>query len=137
MGRIKKPRHGPEWYIQRDLMTFMRQRGWMIERMIGNALQKGIPDLYCRHPKWGERWIDVKNPVKYSFTREQKLKWPVWEHFRCGIWILTAATQTEYDKLFDHPNWREFWKTTYGEVPDIESLLAELDKIEDDDASFT
>ena len=30
----------------------------------------------------------------------KKQKWPVWEAYGIGIWILTAATQAEYDKLF-------------------------------------
>ena len=98
--------------------------------MIGNAFQYGIPDLYCHHEKWGGRWIDVKNPGKYSFTREQKIKWPAWERYGCGIWILTAATQEEYDKLFAPPNWREFWKPSWGDVPDIDQLLDELDRLE-------
>jgi hypothetical protein len=94
--------------------------------MIGNAYQYGIPDLYCYHPRHGERWIDVKNPSSYSFTREQRVKWPIWESFRCGIWILTAATQEEYDKLFRPPNWRNYWKASWGDVPDIDALLDEM-----------
>ena len=130
MRRICRPKHGPEWYIQRDLITFLKARKWLVERMIGNAYQYGIPDLYCHHNKWGGRWIDVKNPGRYSFTREQKIKWPIWERHGCGIWILTAATQVEYDKLFASPNWREYWKPSWGVVPDIDKLLDELDQLE-------
>jgi hypothetical protein len=126
MGRIKKPKHGPEWYIQRDLMTYMRARGWLVERMTGNMYQKGIPDLYCHHPQWGERWIDVKNDGKYSFTDDQKKKWPVWERAKVGIWILVAATQTEYDKLFAPPNFRDYWKPSWDREFNIDKLLAEL-----------
>lgn len=37
--------------------------------MIGNAFQMGVPDLFVAHPKWGQRWIDVKRPGRnYSFT---------------------------------------------------------------------
>jgi hypothetical protein len=93
--------------------------------MIGNAFQLGIPDLYCHHRKWGARWIDVKNSERYSFTKAQRLKWPVWERFNCGIWILTDATQAEYNKLFEPPNWRQYWKSSYG-VPDVDKLLDEL-----------
>jgi hypothetical protein len=130
MSRLGRPAHGPEWYIQRDVITFLRTRGWLVERMVGNAFQYGIPDLYCHHPKWGGRWVEIKNPGKYSFTREQKVKWPVWEKFGCGIWILTGANQQEYDKLFAPPNWREFWKPSWGNVPDIDELLNELDRLE-------
>ena len=67
---------------------------------------------------------------KYSFTRKQKIKWPIWERYGCGIWILTAATQVEYDKLFAPPNWREYWKPSWDVVPDIDALLDELDQLE-------
>lgn len=69
-----RSRHGPEWKIQNNLIKYLIQRGWLVERMIGNAYQKGIPDLFVSHPKFGQRWIDVKNPVTYTFTRAQKKK---------------------------------------------------------------
>lgn len=128
--RIKRPEHGPEWFIQRDLKTYLEIEHWHVERMIGNAYQQGIPDLYCFHKKWGERWIDVKQPKKYSFTHAQKLKWPVWERAGIGIWILTAATQLEYDKLFQPPNWREFVKASW-KIPtaeEIDKLLSEIEE---------
>lgn len=128
MGRIRKPAHGPEYHIQEDLMEYMKARGWLVERMIGNAFQVGIPDLYCFHPRWGERWIDVKNPESYSFTKAQRIKWPVWEDYKCGIWILTAASQEEYDKLFAPPNFRQFWKPSWDERPDVEAMIDELAK---------
>lgn len=126
MTRIIKPKHGPEWFIQRDVVTYLEARGWLVERMIGNALQMGIPDLYCHHPKWSYRWIDCKQPKKYSFTKAQKQKWPKWEKSGVGIWILTAGTQEEYDKLFAPPNWRQFWKPSWGQLPDVDALIEEL-----------
>jgi hypothetical protein len=130
MGRIKRSKHGPEWYIQRDLVTFLRERNWLVERMIGNAYQKGIPDLYCFREDHGPRWLDVKAPGRYTFTREQKIKWPIWHHYGVGIWILTAATQEQYDKLFAKPNWKDYWKPEWGTIPNIDELL---DQITDDD----
>lgn len=95
--------------------------------MIGNAFQIGIPDLYCFNRQWGERWIDVKVEGRYSFTRAQKHKWPIWESFGVGIWILTGADQANYDKLFKAPNWRAYWKSSWN-TPDIDRLLDELDQ---------
>lgn len=126
--RIRRAKHGPEWHIQRELVRFLRERGWLCERMIGNALQYGIPDLFCHHPRWGSRWIDVKRPKEFSLTRRQRVKWPVWGRFGCGIWILSAADQQQYDLLFGPPNWRAYWKPRYGEIPDVDALLAEMDK---------
>jgi hypothetical protein len=132
MGKIIKAKHGPEWFIQRDLVEFLEAREWLVERMIGNAFQTGIPDLYAHHPKWGSRWIDVKNAGKYSFTKAQKRKWPLWESYGVGIWILTSADQHAYDKLFAPPNWRNYWKASWGVIPNIEELLAQV-KLDDDD----
>jgi hypothetical protein len=126
MRRIRQPKHGPEWHIQQDLIRFLEARGWLVERLIGNAFQTGIPDLYCHHPKWGSRWIDVKQPGRYSFTKAQKRKWPKWERFGVGIWILTGATQQQYDLLFQAPNWRAYWKESWDQLPDIETLLEQI-----------
>lgn len=124
-----RAKHGPEWHIQQRLIEYLRTRGWLVERVIGNAFQMGLPDLFAHHPKWGSRWIDVKVEGHYSFTRAQKHKWPLWEHFNLGIWILTDATQEEYDKLFAPPNWRQFVKVTWKVLSeeDIDQLLQEIE----------
>ncbi len=116
-----------ELHIQRKLVEFLRARGWYVERMLANAYQTGIPDLYCYHPRWRERWVEVKRPDNYSFTRAQKRKWPEWEQAGIQIWILTAATQEQYDLLFRPPNWRKFWRPSF-EAPDIDAMLDELDR---------
>lgn len=72
----------------------------------GNLYQRGFPDLYCTHPKHKQRWIEVKNPDNYSFTPAQLENFPLISK-GAGIWILVAATQDEYKKLFQAPNW---WK---------------------------
>lgn len=131
MGSLRKPRHGPEWYIRRDLIAFLKARGWYIEITHGSLYQTGFPDLYAMHEKWGQRWIDCKQPKHYSFTKAQKIKWPLWEAKGTPIWILTAATQEEYDKLFGAPNWRDYWKPSWGSIPtlaEIDALLDELDR---------
>ena len=121
-----RPKHGPEYFIQRDLIAFLEAREWLVERMIGNAFQMGIPDLYCHHSKWGYRWIDVKVKGRYSFTKPQRQKWPRWEKAGVGIWILTGADQENYDKLFKAPNWRDYWKAPWGKLVDIDALLDSL-----------
>lgn len=109
--------------IQAELTEFLEARGWLVERMIGNALQKGIPDLFCYHPKYEYRWIDCKRPVGHSFTKAQRRKWPEWEAKGVGIWILTSADNNEYAKLFKPPNWRDYWKDSYGELINLEDVL--------------
>jgi len=134
--KIKRRKHGPEWYIRRDIIELLKARGWLVEITHGNQYQSGLPDLYVAHPRYGKRWIDAKNPGEYTFTRAQKQKWPVWDEFGIGIWILIAGTQEEYDKLFQAPNWRQYWKPSWGEIPDIDelldSLIQELDATSDE-----
>jgi hypothetical protein len=127
--KIKQNKHGPEYYIQKAVIHYLEDRGWLVERMIGNAFQVGIPDLYAFHPKYGARWIDLKNPLANSLTHAQRVKWPEWESYGLGIWILIAATQSEYDKLFAPPNWREFWKESYN-LPSIDEVIDALAKEE-------
>lgn len=119
-------RQRKEKKIQDDLILYLKDRHWLVERMIGNAYQIGIPDLYLFNRKWGERWVDVKVEGEYSFTKAQKLKWPIWESFGVGIWILTGSDQANYNKLFQPPNWRDYWKSSWGEIPDIDALIEEL-----------
>ena len=114
-----------ELHIQRKLVVLLEACGWHVERMLANAYQVGIPDLYCYHKKWGPRWIEIKRPDQYSFTRAQRLKFPQWEEAGIGIWILTAATEDQYKLLFGPPNWREFWRPSF-QIPDVNAMLDEL-----------
>ena len=128
---MDKPRigetHGPEWCIQRGLIKFLQNRGWLVEVTQGNMFQKGFPDLYIAHKDHGQRWIDVKNPVEYTFTKAQRRKWPIWERHNVGIWILTAATKEEYDKLWKPPNMRHYWKSKWDLEPTVDEILDEFE----------
>jgi len=126
MGNIKRYSVRPEAVIQADLIEFLGARGWLVEHTHGNLYQVGFPDLYLFHKTWGERWVDCKVKGRYSFTNAQKVKWPLWESFGVGIWILTAASDDEYAKLFTKPNWRVYWKKSWGELPSVDELMAEL-----------
>jgi hypothetical protein len=122
-----RSKDGPEAIIQRNFIAYVQQRGWHVERMIGNALQKGIPDIYIMHPVYGDRWIDLKNPKGYEFTIAQRIKWPLWEKAGKGIWIITGWSDEEYAKLFEAPNWRQYWKPRYDEeMSELELALQEM-----------
>lgn len=128
-----RSQHGPEYKIQAQLMRFLIDREWLVERMHGNVYQQGVPDLYIYHERYGQRWIDVKNPGRYEFTKHQKVKWPKWERFGVGIWIITAATEEEYDKLFEPPNWRQYWKPRYDkEIQEYHDSMGDLFDDEED-----
>ena len=122
--KIRKA-HGPEYGIQQEVVRFLWLRGWWVERLVGFAWQYGLPDLIAGHPKWGIRFVEVKNENAYEMTRAQKLKFPILDKFGFGIWILTEATEEQYDRLFKPPNWKDYWKTNYGPI-DIDSLLDTL-----------
>lgn len=111
-------RRNPEADIQQRIMTFMKARGWLCKATHGSAYSAGFPDLYCTHKRWGIRWIEVKLPgMKGSkFTKDQEKWFPLLSQNGTKIWILTAATETEYSKLFKRDkkgqlqdNWLEYF----------------------------
>jgi hypothetical protein len=111
----KRPRYQssvqPEKVLQDEIVHFLRMRGWMVENMHGNAFQMGVPDLYCYHMDLDmHRWIDVKRPHAHVYTKAQCQKWPGWKP---GVWIMMGATEEWYSKLFEPPNFMEYWKPRY------------------------
>src|SRR6218665_4008046 len=102
--KIRETVKGPEAIIQDALIKFLELRGWVVKSTHGNEFQSGLPDLYCLHEKHKQRWIECKNPAAYVFTPAQLKYFPILN--KCvGVWILTAATESEYNKLFGPPNW--------------------------------
>lgn len=99
-----RKKKGPEAVIQDALIDFLRVKGWHVMSTHGNIYQRGFPDLYCVHYRHKQRWIEVKNPSKYEFTPAQLDNFPIISRV-VGIWILTAATEEEYSKLFQPQNW--------------------------------
>lgn len=83
-------------------------RDWLVKSTHGNEFQHGLPDLYCAHLRFGTRWIEVKNPLAYSFTAAQLEFFPQLNAVGVGVWILTAATESEYEKLFKPGNWYHY-----------------------------
>lgn len=99
---------GPEAAIQEKLMALLKSFDWACIATHGNEYQMGFPDLYCAHSFHATRWVEVKNPAKYEFTRAQLTVFPLLASKGVGIWILTAATEEEYKKLFKPPNWYQY-----------------------------
>lgn len=105
-----KHRSNPEAKIQAEIVAYLRAREWFVVRMVGNALQRGVPDLYATHALYKARWIEVKNPKKYQFTAAQMQYFPQYVANGAGIWVMTAATNDEYQKLFKPCNWHLYLK---------------------------
>lgn len=102
---IKNMKKGPEAAIQDAILKFLRHRGWLCLETHGNMYMHGFPDIYATHSRYRARFIEVKNPESYSFTPAQLEFFPKFEANGTGIWILGAATEAEYEKLFAPPNW--------------------------------
>lgn len=114
---------GPEAIIQAAIIRFLEDRKWFVKNTHGNIYQSGLPDLYaCRRkyyygvPAEGihyadaplVRWIEVKNPGKYKFTAAQLRDFPRFMAEGVGVWVMVGATEAEYAKLFQPPNWYQY-----------------------------
>lgn len=96
---------GPEAIIQDAIINFLKIRDWFVKSTHGNMFQKGFPDLYATHSKFGQRWIEVKCPTGYCFTAAQLEDFPKFCAHGSGIWVMTAATEIEYACLWKPCNW--------------------------------
>ncbi len=103
------PKHnkqdGPEGKIQDAFMIRLRGKEWVVKSTHGNILQYGFPDLYAAHRCYGPRWIEIKNPLNYSFTKAQLDFFPQLMAAGVGVWVVVADTEEEYRKLFKPANW--------------------------------
>lgn len=99
---------GPEAKIQAAIVKMLRGYEWFVKETHGNAFQSGFPDVYATHALWHQRWIEVKVPEQFSFTSAQMRDYPLFKANGSPIWILTAATDLEYKKLFQACNLDEF-----------------------------
>ncbi len=97
----------PEAALQEELIKMLRYKGWFVKPTHGNMFQSGFPDLFCTHTRYGQRWVEVKLPVGSKFTAAQLEDFPKICANGSGVWILIAATESEYGKLFQKFNW--FW----------------------------
>jgi len=110
MQPMQPKNHGdqrPEAKIQKAIVKMLTNLGWLAKATHGNAYSRGWPDIFASHPIIGHRWIEVKLPnMKGSKYTAAQLEWfPKFKEFGSGVWVLTAASDEEYKKLFDAPNW--------------------------------
>jgi len=107
-GKLTRSR--PEAKIEADIIKFLRLRAWFVKNIHGGKYQSGLPDLYACHANYGSRWVEVKLPgmIGSKFTKAQKDTFP--QMIACGgsIWIMTAANEREYAKLFKPGNAQEY-----------------------------
>jgi len=101
-------KNGPEHKIQEAIIAFLRTREWLVRSTHGNMYQCGFPDLFCTHSRYGHRWVEVKNPEHYVFTPAQLQFFPMLCAHGSGVWIMVAASDLEYQKLFKTANWYQY-----------------------------
>jgi len=111
----KKAKKRTEQKIQNAIVKMLKYRGWFVKRIIGNALQSGMPDLFACHSSYGMRLIEVKDPNRKGdvFTAAQHINFPKITDNGGIIHVLVAATEEEYQKLFGPSNWvfyTSIWK---------------------------
>jgi len=131
--RIRK-QHGPEYGIQREVVRFLRLRGWWVERLIGMAWQSGLSDLLICHRHYGVRLLEIKQQEHFKFTRAQKAKFPRLMENGGGVWIMTEASEEQYQRLFKGPNLWDYLKPeeclTYDEQ--VDDWLEDITNEEED-----
>lgn len=103
---------GPEAKIQDKLIDFLTVRNWYVKVLHGNAFQQGLPDLFICKREYGYRFVECKQPEKYMFTAAQGVTFPAMTNSGVGIWVMTAANESEYQKLFYKPNWWSYFTAT-------------------------
>lgn len=101
-------RDGPEAKIQEAIIKMLKLKEWVVKSTHGNAFQFGFPDVYAGHKSYGARWIEVKNPLAYAFTKAQLEFFHQLAAVHIGVWVLVEASEAEYKKLFRPGNWHQY-----------------------------
>lgn len=96
---------GPEYYIQQAIIKKLTLLQWFVMETHGNMYQRGFPDLYATHKRYGHRWIEVKNSKSYQFTPAQLETFPKLVSHGAGVWVLVGDSDSEIAKLFQVCNW--------------------------------
>ena len=106
MDPLPPKKGNPEAVIQKAIIVYLEHRNWFVKPTHGNMYQSGLPDLFCCHNVYGQKWVEVKLPnMKGSkFTNAQQKEFPKFVTHGSPIWVLTGATKAEYDKLFKPGN---------------------------------
>lgn len=99
-----KPAVGPEALIQAAIIKELKSQDWYVKVLFGNLYQSGVPDLFAANSKYGQRFIEVKNPDSFSFTPAQCAEFPKMIASGVGIWILFDSAPEELMKLFKPAN---------------------------------
>ncbi len=101
------PEKDLEEVIQEAIIKELKLRDWHVMVTHGNLYQMGFPDLRVSHAEYGPRWLEVKRPVGYHFTRAQLVNFPKMCCHKDFIWIATTHIGVE-DTLMQPYNWYQY-----------------------------
>lgn len=104
---------GPEQKVLEAVRKMMVLHGWYVKKIHGGKYQSGLPDLYCTMKIHGcgvHRWIEIKDPKRVGepFTSAQLETFPLLSANGTPVYVLTGATQEDYEKLFKSENWWQY-----------------------------
>lgn len=94
---------GPEREIQEQIKRTLKANHWYVVETHGNLFSRGLPDLFATHSVYGGRWIEIKNPDRYSFTAAQLETFPEICKHGSGVWVLGSIE--DIPKLLLPSNW--------------------------------
>ena len=87
-----------------ELRKHMEERGWLVEKVHGSMYMQGWPDFYCFHPRFGQRWLEMKIPKDGLLETTQVRKFRKWQAF--GIVVVVATTVKDYPSVLENKaNW--------------------------------
>ena len=115
MDKLKVKNYGkrsPEAKVSDAKVKYLKLRDWYVMKTHGNQFQRGLPDLFACHARYGYRWIEVKLPkMKGSrYTNAQLDSFPQLCSHGSAVYVMTGADDEEYSKLFVPCNWASYLK---------------------------
>lgn len=104
---FKPPRNtvatGPEAVGSRRLKKYMEGQGWYLKKLHGGAYQSGMPDYVAWHPRYGQRWIEMKAPGG-KLRHSQISMFRIMEKYGQHVYVLES--EKHYGRLFSEKgNW--------------------------------
>jgi len=108
---ISRARKHPEKIMENKVRRHLEKLGWLTIKTHGNQFQSGLPDLYCAHPLYGQRWIEMKTPSGVM-TAAQKRVFPKLHKAGVRIHIITCVedlgTPGSRKGIFGPDNWEQY-----------------------------
>ena len=91
--------------LELQFRAHLKSLGWYTIKMHGGIFQARLPDLYCMHPRYGTRWVELKTPIG-KLSQAQITEFTRWWKYGVKVFILTSVS--DYPKLFGPSNLQTF-----------------------------